>query len=204
MWTLNTEYLRYIAIISMLIDHIGFAFDIELFRVIGRIAFPVFAVILINNIARGGQDILQKYQYRLLLFGIVSQLPFYLFTEDLRLNIMFQFLGFVMYLRGSRILGMIISSLSDYSILGFIYLYFLYNYRLFRDFTDLSLVLVSSFLLNIAFLDILHVLVTIAITSFLLLIELENRGRTMPYYVLYGFYPVHMLIIYFLKIYLIA
>ncbi|MCS7122460.1 MAG: conjugal transfer protein TraX [Candidatus Micrarchaeota archaeon] len=202
MLTLNTEHLRYIGMLTMLIDHIGFAFNIDVFRIVGRVAFPVFSIILINNIIRGGQEILEKYYSRLLTFGILSQIPFYLFTQSFQLNIMFQFLGFVMYLRGSRILGMFISVLSDYSIFGFIYMYFLYRYRMSKNNIDMTMALVSGMLLNIMFIDILHVLITIIITSIFLLIELESRGRGLPYYVFYGFYPAHMLGIYLVKMYL--
>lgn len=87
----KNDLLKLIAIISMIIDHIGYVFypGIVEFRIIGRIAFPIFAY----QIALGychTRD-LKKYKFRLLIFAMVSQIP-YILVFPTGLNIFFNLL----------------------------------------------------------------------------------------------------------------
>ncbi|MEM1688857.1 MAG: TraX family protein [Candidatus Anstonellales archaeon] len=116
---IDLELLRIVAMLAMLLDHVGVIFDVEYLRVIGRIAFPIFAYILVDNLIRT-PEVQEKYLWRLLVFGVISQPPFSIAFQTTMLNIMFQFLGFVVFLKLNRILGLIISSISDYSIFGFL------------------------------------------------------------------------------------
>lgn len=68
--------LKLLAVITMLIDHIG-AFllpDVEFLRIIGRISFPIFAFCIAN----GYRYTKNKYKYmlRLLIGGIISIFPY--------------------------------------------------------------------------------------------------------------------------------
>lgn len=73
----DTGFLKIIAFVTMTIDHIGAVFFPEavVLRIIGRIAFPLFAYCLVIGYARTGN--IKKYLRRLFLFAILSQ-PFYL------------------------------------------------------------------------------------------------------------------------------
>lgn len=73
---LDTDFLKLIAIVSMLIDHIGGAFFPEegVFRWIGRLAFPIFCYCMTVGLLYT-HDI-KKYFLRLGLFALISQ-PFY-------------------------------------------------------------------------------------------------------------------------------
>ena len=44
----NGTQLKFIALLAMLVDHIGYAFfpDVMVFRAIGRVAFPIFAFLV--------------------------------------------------------------------------------------------------------------------------------------------------------------
>ncbi|MEM2054575.1 MAG: TraX family protein [Candidatus Anstonellales archaeon] len=221
---IDLELLRIVAMLAMLLDHIGAIFDVEYLRVIGRIAFPIFSYILVDNLIRT-PEVQEKYLWRLLIFGVISQLPFSIAFQTTMLNIMFQFLGFVVFLKLNRILGLIISSISDYSIFGFLYILTMYNYLNYQHGNRDGLIFpvyTSAFLLNISFFSIVHILVTLVITTILMLfrtvdptepskvtsdskgisLELIRRGRSLPYYVFYIFYPAHILLIYIAKTYL--
>lgn len=73
---LDTNFLKLIAVFSMLIDHIGGAFfpEVGWFRWIGRLAFPIFCYCMTVGLLYT-RDI-KKYLFRLGLFAVISQ-PFY-------------------------------------------------------------------------------------------------------------------------------
>ena len=73
---LNTFTLKMIAIISMLVDHIGHIFfpEVMIFRIVGRIAFPIFAYVLAEGIYYT-KDI-TKYMMRLGIFALLSEIPY--------------------------------------------------------------------------------------------------------------------------------
>lgn len=74
---LDTNLLKLIAIICMVVDHIGGKFFPEqiLFRIIGRLAFPIFCYCMTVGLIYT-KDI-KKYLERLALFAIISQ-PFWI------------------------------------------------------------------------------------------------------------------------------
>lgn len=78
-------FLKLIAIVLMLLDHIGYVFGIDgwniinfeswqFLRGIGRIVFPIFAYCIVNGLQKT-RDI-EKYIERMLLFAAISQIPF--------------------------------------------------------------------------------------------------------------------------------
>lgn len=68
--------LKMIAVLTMLIDHIGAVFFPQYiaFRIIGRIAFPIFAFFVAEG-ARKTKSI-EKYMGKMLLFAILTEIPF--------------------------------------------------------------------------------------------------------------------------------
>lgn len=75
----NTDFLKLIAFVTMTVDHIGYVFFPHWMwlRIIGRIAFPLFAYCLAVGCVYTKNP--KKYALRLLLFALVSQ-PFYSLT----------------------------------------------------------------------------------------------------------------------------
>lgn len=93
--------MKTIAVICMLIDHIGFLFfpaQME-WRIIGRLAMPIFAY----SVARGARytSSIKRYMKKMLLFAFISQLPFWWMEQiafggaffSFRFNIGFTFLA---------------------------------------------------------------------------------------------------------------
>lgn len=88
---LSGNVLKIIALITMTIDHIGYILfpNILWFRIVGRIAFPLFAFL----IAEGCKYTKNKFRYFLLIFVLAGfcQIFSYLFAGQTKLNILFTF-----------------------------------------------------------------------------------------------------------------
>ena len=89
---MGREILKWIAIITMTVDHVGAVFypDYMVLRGIGRLAFPLFCYLLVLGMESTRN--LRNYFIRLLLFALISQIPFFLafgLTPFEHLNIFF-------------------------------------------------------------------------------------------------------------------
>jgi hypothetical protein len=73
---MTTFQIRLIAIIAMIIDHIGLFFfpQIIIFRIIGRISFPLFAWLIANGARYSRNN--DRYLKRLFTLACLSQIPF--------------------------------------------------------------------------------------------------------------------------------
>ena len=88
--------LKIIAIITMFIDHLGYAVfnRFSPLNFIGRISFPIFAFQISEGYVHTND--VKKYLARLFIFALISQIPFYLFINkylnNSGLNIFFSLL----------------------------------------------------------------------------------------------------------------
>lgn len=89
----SAEALKWLALTAMTLDHVNtFALDRAhpALYVIGRVAFPLFAIVLASNLARPGID-LARISARLLAFGAIAAVPFLMLRHAFPLNVMFTF-----------------------------------------------------------------------------------------------------------------
>ena len=200
--------LKMIAMLSMLADHIGAVLFPEqiLFRVIGRLAFPIFA--LVEGFFYT-HDI-KKYMCRIGILALLSEIPFDLTVSGKILefghqNIFFTlFIGLVMMyflMKSSGKFEMVTVSLvsfliadllrTDYGGVGVLMILCFY---LFRD--DMLWKTISVLFVNIALMGGVQVFGVLALIP----IYLYNgtQGKKMKW-LFYGFYPVHLLALFLIK-----
>lgn len=79
--------MQWIAMITMLIDHIGAVFypQVDELRIIGRIAFPIYAFAVYIGYKHTRN--VQKYIWRLFWIAVLSQFPFMAAFNHLSLNV---------------------------------------------------------------------------------------------------------------------
>ncbi len=85
--------LQLIAMATMLIDHIGYIFfpDSQLYRIVGRLAFPLYCWFLVQGYLHTRN--LKNYMYRLFGLACLSQIPYNLaFQQVEELNVIFTLL----------------------------------------------------------------------------------------------------------------
>ncbi len=88
---LSNNFIKIIAIISMTIDHIGLILlnDFTPFRIIGRLAFPIFAYFISEGCFFTKNK--KKYFAQVFLVGSISQIVYLIATGDWYLNILLTF-----------------------------------------------------------------------------------------------------------------
>ena len=85
--SLSGNALKIIAVIAMLVDHIGYMFfpKVQILRIIGRLALPIFAFM----VAEGARHTKSKIKYilTLLIFAVASTPGYVLFKGKFQLCI---------------------------------------------------------------------------------------------------------------------
>lgn len=76
--SVDYRHLKIIALITMTIDHIGAVLfpEIEVFRIVGRISFPIFLFMIVNSYTYTSDKMV--FMKRLTVFTYASTVPFYL------------------------------------------------------------------------------------------------------------------------------
>jgi hypothetical protein len=140
----DTSLLKVIALVSMIIDHVGVAFlpDVRELRILGRIAMPLYAWCLVVGSEYTRNAL--KYALRLFVLGVISQ-PLYIMVLGntwSRLNILFLFCLGVLAIAGIKekwhysqfwapalCLVVVLLVDIDYGWKGFLFILFLYACR---------------------------------------------------------------------------
>ena len=233
----DTGILKIIAFISMLIDHIGYVFfpDYIFFRIIGRLAFPIFAYCLVTGFIYTKN--IKKYVIRVLLFAVFSQ-PFYtllffpdfvsgivnpenflsvqFWTENFQLNVGFTLLLGLLALYGIKsrkyLITVIVAILGIfgtfeygiYGILLILIMYFFIGKSKEKFGTAVGIFLLLGFISGNFITETGITLHPQGFAVFVLPFMLfeTNSNITIPRLVNYGFYPLHIAVIYFINLWL--
>lgn len=208
--------LKLIAIITMAIDHIGAIIynDIDIFRIIGRISFPLFAFLLVEGFKNSSNRL--KYFLRLIIFAFITQ-PIYDYAfKSNTLNILFTFsLGFLLMMIiefSKKIIDKYNKGLESYLYKTVFYSLFYILFSILAiflnvDYTVLGITTIFIFYLspNILLSCILYFLSVVVlktndiqmysiISFFFLYLYNGKRGRNLKYF-FYLYYPLHLLLL---------
>ena len=212
--------LKIIAIITMFIDHLGYAIyngKFSYFNYIGRLAFPIFAFQISEGYIHTKN--LKNYFFRLFLFAIISQLPFMLFTSiisnQISLNVFFTLLlGLLciyiydkskyktLAIFASIAIGIIANFLHcDYGFYGVAIILMFYIFKNNFIYASLSFLIATAikfiipiykYGLNPAY---IYLFLCTCIPIILFSVYNGKKGKNTGY-LLYLFYPIHFLLIY--------
>ncbi|MCI9173687.1 MAG: hypothetical protein HFH49_01910 [Lachnospiraceae bacterium] len=198
--------LKWIAMISMLIDHTGavlFPQYIQM-RIIGRLAFPIYCFLLVEGAVHTSD--IRRYEIRLLLFALASELPFdlafYTRADFRHQNVFFTlFLGLVVVEQYQKrrqklssflifIAAMALAEIlhTDYGAAGIVFIllfYLLYQYKTGKQ----AVFAAANFLMYGT-----SVQAYAGLAAFPMLFYNGTRGPSMKYF-FYVFYPLHLLIL---------
>lgn len=226
---MNSNKLKLIAIITMLIDHTGYALfpDLIILRIIGRLSFPIFMFLIAEGYIYTRS--VNQYMIRLGVFALLSEIPFDLAFHGEILEFQNQNIFFTL------LLGLVAIKLyhqfKERSILLaslFVALTCVVSFVLKTDYYVFGVLIIFSFhqlrakpIARMALSSILLIFLTLVIAmskgSFGLdgtyqIFSLASLGLIYFYngqpgiklgklkYVLYAFYPVHLISIYLIRI----
>lgn len=214
---INQNVLKIIAIIAMTIDHVAFAFipcfriSNVILRIIGRITFPI----LIYCVVEGYKNTksLKKYAIRLLIFALISQIPYELVISSDNLNPIFSMLISLIFLMVynldiNKILKviaiLIISYLSTFVSYGaftlvLTFVFFLsYKNKMYLNISYLFIFMIE--ISNTFYNDLYKTfIVKLGLLLPLVLLNMysnERKPNKFLKYAIYIYYPLHLLIIY--------
>lgn len=230
---LSGSTLKLIAIVAMFIDHIGAAIVASLLpdnpdllqfyyilRLCGRIAFPLFCFLLVEGFFHTRN--ISKYCLRLAAFALVSEIPFDLaiyhtpFYRDGQ-NVFFTLLIGLLTIWGMQSADKLVSDnlvqkalfrgliliigmfaawglKTDYSFYGVIIIAVLYEFHHRR---------VLGGIISNLMLCLMSVLEVTAFLSVPLMMTYNGKRGFSLKYIFYVFYPAHLLVLYFIRQFLL-
>lgn len=222
---MTSTQLKWIAIITMVIDHIGAVFfkDYILFRIIGRLAFPMFAFLLAEGFFYTHDK--KKYALRLGIFALISEIPFNLAFYNNPWDLSHQNIFFTLLIgllclwiyevwhEEHRWLSIVIIYVlalfadllrTDYGLFGVLMIFLIYQSRTRRG-KLLVIISMNALLAGINFMaGVTHPLQAYAVFSALFLMMYNGEKGKGIKYVFYLIYPFHLICLYLIRLFLIA
>ena len=222
---LSSSILKIIAIISMTIDHMGVILiypKINLMpdeakklyylyistRIIGRIAFPIFAFLIAEGALKTAN--IKKYLSRLLLFALISEIPYDIATNgrifDMGSQNIFWTLaaglGIIMLIKNKKYTGglkaiilsvslCVVSSFLSFSLGGIMLILSFYIFR-YDEKRLIPSVFISTFIMTMT--SSLLQLFSLLAGPFIYLYNGKRGGVNK--YLFYAYYPLHLLVLF--------
>ena len=212
---LNSYHLKVIALVAMIIDHIGYVFFPEdlSYRIVGRIAFILYAFMLVEGFTNTMN--FRKYVSKVLIWSLASEVPFdlamhnslfYLKEQNIFFSLLVGLIGmyFLDKYKRSLILQVLISvfilisaillrvNYSWYGVGIILLFYFLKERNILKLIAAQLLSIYASFFLMwvqcFAFLGLIPIV-----------LYNEQRGRKIGN-IYYSFYALHLALLYLIKI----
>ena len=218
---MSSFVLKIIAMVSMLFDHLGYIIlnKFSFMNYIGRLSFPIFAFSITEGYSHTHN--LKKYFGRLFIFAVISQIPYMLFIstlgESFVLNILFTLilglLTITVYEKvNNKILGFIFVVCCailaqflyfDYGWFGIAIIFIFHRFKNKKLLFNISFIIVTFinyFYKYIAYIKIEYLWIMFFACLSLIPINLynEKKGKDLKYF-LYIFYPLHLILLYFLN-----
>ena len=197
----QSNFIKLVGIVAMVFDHVGaFLYPslLEL-RIIGRIAFPIFAYQLTIGYATTPSK--KDYFARLLFFGLIAQAPYHFLVTEFELNILFALaLGvFALWsLEKEKYYHffLIIPAyfFVSYSVYGLLVILIFHIFE--KRSVQFGLFVFATFLYS---LSSWHLLQTFAPLAFFFIAK-PSLGVRLPRNLFYVFFPAHLLIILLIRI----
>lgn len=211
--------LKIVAIISMFLDHLSYTIygHFSYLNYIGRLSFPIFAFQITEGYLHTKN--LKKYFFRLGVFAIMSQIPYYLFTstftDKFKLNILFTLLAGLLAITlfdkfKNKYLGFLCTILIailaeilkfDYGYFGILVIFIFYifkNNKLYMTIAFLLAVFLkySILLIQNNFYYVYYILALFTSFSIVpILLYNKKQGKNIKY-LFYIFYPMHLIFLY--------
>lgn len=208
----KSDWLKIIAMVTMLIDHVAYyliphgTIPYLVMRMVGRIAFPIFAYYLATGYRRTSN--INKYMARMFVFALVTQVPFYFFAHgDFYLNVMFTFSMALLMLRlyeKNNLLWVVVLFLADvlnmdYGAYGLLIVLIFYLFADNKKKTFVMILILSLIYNSLSALDhgniqwdyYIQTLCVLAVP----IIYFDFKLIRINKYISYLFYPVHIGII---------
>ncbi len=209
--------LKLTALLTMIIDHYGAIFqnDIIIYRIIGRLAFPIYCFLLVEGYIHTSN--VKKYLTRLLAFAFISEIPFDLafygqigfehqnifFTLFIGLSAIYfidkkeaKYNNNAMIIIAAAVLATLIRT--DYQFIGIIYILGFYFTRNQPKEKKLLFVALIMFVVNIAagWLQQFSLIALIVIYLYNNKQGKKSKFLQMSFYIAY---PLHLLIFYLIN-----
>lgn len=222
---LTVFHIKILAIVFMIIDHVGYVFfpQVIAFRIIGRLAFPLFAWLIANG-AIHTHD-MKKYLLRIFLLAVISQIPYILLIQQVDpgywdLNAIFSlFIGLVgiACIQGInnylvRILIIMLCALIgnfftvDYGAFGVLSVIFFYVF--FHDLKKMVLSQIMIYTLPTLFIllttefnkiNIVNAVEPLAVLAVVFIVMYKGKEGPRIKWLFYSFYPLHFFVLYLIK-----
>ncbi|TLS50500.1 conjugal transfer protein TraX [Paenibacillus antri] len=204
--------MQWVAMITMLIDHIGIVWfpDSPIWRIVGRIAFPVYTYLIAVGLSRTRS--VPKYLLRLALLAVISQAPFALLFDTYTINVIGTFfvsaaavygmerwkdnpLGYAFPIAAAVLLEAVAFDYGAYGLLLLLIFRYTTRHVTLLSHFGLNIIYVLLFQAPLQVFSILPTLVVAYAPS-----ALAKASYRAPSWLWRSFYPAHLIVLYILAI----